>query len=86
MRGRGAAWQRPLTTYVNGCYRARMRKSVAVKHFGGIPKMSRILGVTRQAIYKWPEEVPDLYQYKLHYLSGYRLRVTGSPTRQAAQA
>lgn len=50
-----------------------MQKSEAIKHFGGAPQLAAVLGLTRQAIYMWPEEVPELYRYKLHYLSGGKL-------------
>lgn len=46
-----------------------MRKSDAIKHFGGVNKLAELLDLTRQAIWSWPEEVPDLYTYKLHHLS-----------------
>lgn len=50
-----------------------MRKSEAIEHFGGAAKLAKMLDLTRQAIYMWPDEVPDLYQYKLHYLSKQQL-------------
>ena len=46
-----------------------MRKKEAVEFFGGPTKLGRLLGITRQAIHQWGDEVPDLYQYKLHHLS-----------------
>ena len=61
-----------------------MRKSDAVEHFGGVKKLAALLGVTRQAIYKWPDVVPDLYQYKLHHLSRGRLPL--KEARQRARA
>jgi hypothetical protein len=49
-----------------------MRKSDAIEYFGGAQKLATALGLkSRQAIYQWPGElVPDLYQYKIHHLSG----------------
>jgi transcriptional repressor of cell division inhibition gene dicB len=46
-----------------------MQKSLAIEHFGGITKLAAKLGISRQAIHAWPEEVPDLWQYKIHHLS-----------------
>ena len=51
-----------------------MQKSEAIKFFGGAQQLANALGLkSRQAIYAWPEKVPDLYQYKLHHLSGGQL-------------
>jgi hypothetical protein len=51
-----------------------MQKTEAIEHFGGAAKLANALGLkSRQAIYAWPEEVPELYQYKLHHLSGGKL-------------
>jgi hypothetical protein len=56
-----------------------MKKADAIKHFGGPTKLAALLDVTRQAIYMWPETVPDLYQYKLHYLSNGALEMSVPP-------
>lgn len=56
-----------------------MQKTVAIEHFGGVTKLASKLGITRQAIHAWPDEVPDLYQYKLHYLSDGKLPLDASP-------
>jgi hypothetical protein len=51
-----------------------MQKTEAIEHFGGASKLAAALGLkSRQAIYAWPEEVPELYQYKLHHMSGGKL-------------
>lgn len=47
-----------------------MNKSAAVKHFGSAKKLADALGITRQAIHAWGPEIPDLWQYKIHHLSG----------------
>jgi hypothetical protein len=52
-----------------------MQKAIAIEYFGGITKLAARLGISRQAIHAWPEEVPDLYRYKLHYLSDGKLAV-----------
>lgn len=59
-----------------------MRKTEAIEHFGGVQKLADVLALTRQAIWSWPEIVPDLYQYKLHHLSEGRLPITIPPTER----
>lgn len=59
-----------MTRVVNRFYHRGMQKSEAIEHFGGPQKLADALGLkSRQAIYAWPEEVPELYQYKLHHLT-----------------
>lgn len=51
-----------------------MKKTDAIQYFGGSQKLADEVGLkSRQAIYAWPEEVPDLYQYLLHYRTSKRL-------------
>lgn len=51
-----------------------MLKTDAIAFFGGAQQVARAAGLkTRQAIYFWPKVVPELYQYKFHYLSRGRL-------------
>lgn len=56
-----------------------MQKTQAIEHFGGVKKLATTLGISRQAIHKWPPVVPDLYQYKLHHLSNGKLPLPGPP-------
>lgn len=54
-----------------------MQKLDAIRHFGGAAKLAHALGLkSRQAIYAWPDEVPELYQYKLNHLSGGELELS----------
>lgn len=57
-----------------------MQKAQAIEHFGGVTKLAAKLGVSRQAIHAWPEIVPDLWQYKLHYLSDGKLPLDPAPS------
>ena len=41
--------------------------------FGGAKKLTDVLGLTRDAIYKWGEYPPNETQYKISVLSGGRL-------------
>lgn len=38
-------------------------------YYGSAAKAAKELGMKRQAIYRWQEGVPELTQYKLHYLT-----------------
>lgn len=62
-----------------------MQKSQAIEHFGGVAKLAGLLNLTRQAIYMWPEIVPDLYRYKLHVLSDGKLPLEPGPTQGRPQ-
>jgi len=51
-----------------------MQKSAVIEFFGSAQKVAAAVGLkSRQAIYAWPPEVPELYQYRLHRLSGGKL-------------
>ena len=53
-----------------------MTTQEAVQLWGGVTKLADVLGLTRDAIYKWGEYPPNETQYKLMVLSGGRLAVT----------
>lgn len=36
-----------------------MKKIYAVKHFGGTAALASALSITRQAIYQWPDDLPQ---------------------------
>lgn len=42
-----------------------MLKKDAIQRFGGVRKLAESLGITREAIYQWPEVVPRLRQYEI---------------------
>jgi hypothetical protein len=66
-----------LTCGVKRTYHVGMQKADAIRHFGSVAKVAEAAGLkTRQAVYLWPEEVPDLYQYKLHHVSGGKLKLS----------
>lgn len=49
----------------------------AIRHFGSAQGVALASGLkTRQAVYGWGREVPDLYQFRLHYLTGGALRLS----------
>ena len=53
-----------------------MTTQEAVQLWGGHTRLAKVLGITRDAIYKWGEYPPNEKQYKLMVLSGGRLSVT----------
>jgi len=55
-----------------------MTTQEAVQLWGGHVRLAKVLGITRDAIYKWGEYPPNETQYKLMVLSGGRLSVTFS--------
>ena len=59
-----------------------MRTKEAIEHFGGVTKLAKALGLTRDAIYKWGAYPPNETQYKIMVLSGGRLAVTNDNTKQ----
>lgn len=46
----------------------KMKKDEAVALFGSAAKMARALGVTRQSINKWGDDVPPLRVYQIKEL------------------
>ncbi len=53
-----------------------MTTQEAIEHFGGVTKLADVLGLTRDAIYKWGQYPPNETQYKIMVLSVARLAVT----------
>lgn len=42
-----------------------MKTKAAIKHFKSAKGLARALGITREAIYQWRENVPPLRAYQL---------------------
>jgi hypothetical protein len=64
-----------------------MQKADAIRHFGSVQKVADAAGLkSRQAVYMWPDEVPDLYQYKLHHVSGGKLKLSPRLEQQERRA
>ena len=63
-----------------------MTTEEAVQLWGGHVRLAKVLGITRDAIYKWGEYPPNETQYKLMVLSGGRLSVTfGNDNKKGKQ-
>ncbi len=61
-----------------------MKTKVAIQYFGSIAKLADALGYSRQAIYKWGENVPDPAAYKLEVITYSKLRAN-SPEKDRRQ-
>lgn len=46
-------------------YDAHMKKRTAIKKAGSAYRLAKMLGISRQAVSKWPAEVPALRVYQL---------------------
>jgi hypothetical protein len=51
-----------------------MLKSEAIKHFGSRGKLARALGITRQSVQGWAEQIPWNRAFELERLTGGKLR------------
>lgn len=51
-----------------------MKTADAVKYFGGVTKIAAITGLSKQAVYQWPEYVPMRWQYHFERLSAGKLQ------------
>ena len=52
-----------------------MRKCDVIELFGGVGKASQALGISRQAIWKWGEKIPESAAYRVQVVSKGKLRV-----------
>lgn len=59
-----------------------MRKETAVAHFGSDVEVARALKISRQAVGKWPDVIPEGTAYKLQVITGGRLQVDPSCYRK----
>jgi hypothetical protein len=52
-----------------------MKTKKVLKYFeGSKPTVAAVLGISHQAVSKWPEDVPELTAYRLSDITGGRLR------------
>jgi len=55
-----------------------MRKETVVEHFGSEQAVAEALEISKQAVNKWPEIIPEGVAYKLQVLTAGRLHVDPS--------
>lgn len=46
-----------------------MRKKDAIRHFGSSAALARALGISRQSIHDWDDEVPEGRQWQLEVVT-----------------
>lgn len=51
----------------------------AIKHFGSAAKLARNLGISRQSVHDWGDEVPEVRQYQIEVLTNGALRAKRPP-------
>ena len=51
-----------------------MKKQDAIRFYGSVQKLAQALGIERQAIYQWKDEVPRLRAFELERITGGRLK------------
>lgn len=53
-------------------------------HFGSVAKAAKAIGMERQSVYRWQDEgIPEMTQYKLHYLTDGKLALDPDLARPA---
>lgn len=60
-----------------------MLKVEAIKAFDGVRNLAEALGITREAVYQWPEVVPRLRQYEIREILAQREKAA-APQQEAA--
>lgn len=51
-----------------------MKTVDVIEYFGSQPKVAKALNITKQAISKWGDTVPELRQYQIEVITGGRLK------------
>jgi hypothetical protein len=52
-----------------------MKAQKAIEHFGSVIELAKVLDLTRDAVYKWGDIVPEGQAYKLQVLTAGKLQV-----------
>lgn len=61
-----------------------MKTDTLKKYFGKIEIAADCLGITRQGIYWWKGEVPELWQIKAHVVSGGQIKLPPETAKNLA--
>lgn len=51
-----------------------MKKADVIEYFGGIPQTAKALGLSRQSVYLWGDDVPELRAYQIESLTQGKLK------------
>ncbi|MFZ4170445.1 Cro/CI family transcriptional regulator [Enterobacter ludwigii] len=51
-----------------------MRKSEVIKHFGGVCKTAKALGIKHPSVSEWPEIIPEVRAYQVEKITNGRLK------------
>lgn len=51
-----------------------MHKDDVIRYFGSVSKSAKALGISKQAVSKWPETVPPVRQYHIELITGGALK------------
>ena len=46
-----------------------MKKQDAIRHYGSVRKLAKVLDISPQAVYLWKKDVPELQALKLEKLT-----------------
>lgn len=61
-----------------------MRKDDAIKYFGNAAALARALGISRQSVHDWDDEVPEGRAYQLEVLTNGALKAPRPDERRAS--
>ena len=52
-----------------------MEKQAVIEHFGSYAEVARLLGISRQAVHKWPDVIPFRQAYRIEKATGGELKL-----------
>lgn len=52
-----------------------MKKQDAIKHFGSQSELARALGINKQAVHQWPDDIPIGRAYQIEVITNGKLKV-----------
>ena len=61
-----------------------MKKQKAISHFGTAAALAKNLGISRQSVSKWGEDVPPLRAFEIERLTSGELKAEFTPPQQEA--
>ena len=61
-----------------------MRTEEAIRHFGSAAALARALGITRQAVHDWGDEVPTVRTFQIEVVTAGALRAPRPPDERSA--